>query len=164
MDHSQAIEIFKEIQARPYDLSLEAGESCNNCYFKGIELLQKLGELGYAVRGRGGVTYWDENIFGKEITDLIPTDFMITHFFMEIYLDNEWRILDPSYQTTLEKYGLTTGSWQNGKSCFPLTKIFTQEEFHDYLKIWRNQEYQNDFFKRGRPAWEALNVWFAERA
>lgn len=163
MDHSQAIKIFEEIQARPYNLSLEAGEPCNNCYFKGVELLQELGELGYTVRGRGGVTYWDENVFGKEIINLLPDNFIITHFYMEICLDNKWRILDPSYQPSLEKYGLTVGSWENGKSCFPLTKFFTQEEFHEYLKEWRDKDYQNDFFERGRPVWEALNKWFVDK-
>lgn len=164
MDHAQAIKIFEEIQERPYGLSLEPEESCNNCYFKGVELLQRLGELGYTVRGRGGATYWDENVFGKEIVDLIPNDFMITHFYMEIYLDDKWRIIDPSFQPSLAQYGLTIGSWENGQSCFPLTKAFTQEEFHNYLEEWRDQDYQKDFFKRGRPAWEAINKWFEGKA
>jgi len=163
MDHSKAISIFKEIQSRPYSLSLDAGEVSNNCYFKGIELLKRLGELGYAVRGRGGETFWDENIFGREITDLIPDDFLITHFYIEIYLDTEWRILDPSYQPSLEKYGLTIGSWENGESCFPLTKIYSQDDFLAYQNEWYDKSYQHDFFERGRPAWEALNAWFAEK-
>jgi len=163
MDHSKAIAIFEEIQGRPYDLSLNAGDSCNNCYFKGIELLKKLGELGelgYAVRGRGGETFWDEKIFGADITNLIPDDFLITHFFVEIFLNNEWRIIDPSYQPSLAQYGLTIGSWENGASCFPLTKIYSQEDFLAYQDEWYDKKYQNDFFERGRPAWEALNVWF----
>ncbi len=161
MDHSKAITIFEEIQARPYSLSLKSGNPCNNCYYKGVELLQKLGEIGYTVRGRGGVTYWDEAIFGKEILSLFPDDLMTTHFYTEIFLNDKWRIIDPSFQPSLEQYGLTIGSWENGKSCFPLTKIFTQEELHEYLKDWLDTDYQNDFFERGRPAWVALNQWFA---
>ncbi len=163
MDHALAREIFLEIQARPYGLSLSSGEPCNNCYFKGIELLQKLGVLGYTVRGCGGEIYWDEEIFSKEITSLLPDDFLITHFFTEIFIDNEWRILDPSFQPSLEKYGLTVGSWENGTSCFPLTKIYTQEEFLAYQKMWFDPNYQKDFFERGGPCWEALNNWFSDK-
>ncbi len=163
MDHSLAEEIFLEIQARPYSLSLKEGEPCNNCYFKGIELLQKLGILGYTVRGRGAETYWDEKVFSKKITSLLPDDFLITHFYVEIYLDNEWRILDPSFQPSLEKYGLVIGSWENGKNCFPLTKIYSQEEFLAYQKEWFNEVYQKDFFERGKPCWEALNKWFSDK-
>ncbi|MEM9470032.1 MAG: hypothetical protein AAF988_07695 [Pseudomonadota bacterium] len=115
------------------------------------------------MRGRGAETYWEPNIFGDEITSLIPDDFLITHFYVEILLENEWRILDPSFQLSLEKEGLTIGSWDNGKSCFPLTKIYTQEEFHAYQKEWFNKEYQDDFFERGRDAWIALNKWFNEQ-
>lgn len=161
MDHSKAIKIFQAIQARPYNLSLEPGSPCNNCYFKGIELLKRLGEIGYSVRGRGGATYWDKAIFGDEIISLIPDDFLITHFFIEIFLEEEWRILDPSFQTSLGEYGLPIGSWDNGLSCFPLTKIYSQEEFISYQEEWYAENYQSDFFDRGKPAWQALNQWFA---
>ena len=160
MDHSQAIEIFEEIQARPFNVSLVSGEPSNNCYFKGIELLQRLGEMGYAVRGRCGESYWDGSIFGKEIIDLIPENLMTTHFYVEIYLDDSWHILDTSFQPSLEKYGLTIGAWENGKSCFPITQLYTQEEYQEYRKDWFDEAYQKAFFERGLPLWKALNEWF----
>jgi hypothetical protein len=163
MDHSEAISVFEDIQARPFNVSLVSGEPSNNCYFKGIELLQRLGEMGYAVRGRCGESYWDEKIFGKEITNLIPEDLMTTHFYTEIYLNDKWNILDPSVQPSLEKYGFTIGSWENGKSCFPITKLYTQSEYQKYRKEWFNDDYQKDFFDRGLPLRKALNEWFASR-
>ena len=163
MDHSEAIAVFQEIQARPFNLSLISGEPSNNCYFKGMELLQRLGEMGYAVRGRCGETYWNEDIFGAEITNVIPENLMTTHFYVELYLNDEWRILDTSFQPSLEKYGLQVGAWENGKSCFPITKLYSQSEYQIYRKKWFDKEYQKDFFERGLPLRNALHKWFSER-
>ena len=127
-------------------------------------MLQRLGEMGYAVRGRCGESYWDEDIFGKEIIELIPEGLMTTHFYTKIYLDDEWHILDPSFQPSLSKHGLTIGSWKNGKSCFPITKLYTQSEYQEYRKDWFNEAYQKDFFERGLPLWKALHEWFLERS
>ena len=165
MDHSQAIKIFKEIQARPYNcLADTPDQSCNNCFYKGTELIQRLAVLGYTVRGRCAETTWFEGHIPKEIQDLLPQDLLCTHFYPEIFQEGEWRIIDPSFQPSLEKYGFTIGSWENGKSCFTLTKIYSQEEAIDYQKSWLNPEYQKDFFDRGGACWNALNKWFTEIA
>lgn len=164
MNHDWAKEVFLDIQARPYTLSTQAGEESNNCYFKGIELLQRLGIMGYTVRGRVGETYWDPAVFSKEIVDLMPPDILTTHFYTEILLDNSWRILDPSFQPSLVKYGLTIGSWDGGECCFPITKLYFHAESIQYQKQWFDHDYQKDFFDRGGPCWRALNEWFLKAA
>jgi hypothetical protein len=165
MDHSLAKDIFLEIQARPYTCLPESTEeTCNNCFCKGRELIQRLAILGYTVRGRVAETTWNTDTIPKEISDLLPNDILVTHFFAEIYQDGEWRIIDPSFQPSLEKHGLTIGAWNNGKSCFPLIKIYTQEESIAYQKMWFDPEYQKDFFERGGACWNALNKWFSEIA
>ena len=165
MDHSRAKEVFLEIQSRPYSMSLQSRQPSNNCYYKGIELLQRLGVLGYAVRGRVGETYWDPKIVPAEILDLLPADILVTHFFVEALVEGQWRIVDPSFQPALSKYGFTTGSWDGAAvSCFPITKLYSQEESLAYQKIWGSPEYQNDFFTRAGPCWQALDVWFTKLA
>ncbi|MCB1537807.1 MAG: hypothetical protein H6865_00315 [Rhodospirillales bacterium] len=160
MDHARGKEIFAQIQARPYSLSTVPGVPSDNCYFKGVELLQRLGVLGYAVRGRVGETYWDDRIFPPEIVALLPADILTTHFFVEALIDGAWRALDPSFQPGLAKYGLTIGSWDNGLVCFPVTRLYTQEESIAYQQKWFDPEYQKDFFERGGACWRALDVWF----
>lgn len=160
MDHTIAKQIFTEIQARPYGLSFKPNQSSNNCYFKGIELLQRLGGLGYTVRGRVGETYWDKTIVPAEIIDLLPPDIKVTHFFTEALIDDEWRVLDPSFQPSLAKYGFTIGSFENGKHCFPITRLYTQEESIAYQQEWFNPEYQRNFFDNGGACWKALDAWF----
>lgn len=165
MDHSRAKEIFAEIQARPYTLSLKPGEPSNNCYFKGIELLQRLAILGYAVRGRVGEIFWDPNIIPPDVYRYWPGDILVTHFYPEVMVEGEWRIVDPSLQPSLSKYGFTIGQWEKGgASCFPITKLYTQEESLAYQQTWFSQAHQKDFFERGGPFWHALNDWFIKIA
>lgn len=160
IDDTRAITLFKEIQSRPYSLSAQPGEPSNNCYFKGIELLQKLGIMGYTVRGRVGETYWNPAIFGEAITQLLPADILTTHFYCEIYQNGQWRIIDPSFQPSLAPSGLTIGSWDGGESCFPITKLYTQAESLAYQEQWFDSAYQDDFFTRGGACWAALSQWF----
>jgi len=89
MNHARAIKLFTSIQARPYSLSPAPDVPSNNCYFKGIELLQKLGIMGYTVRGQVGETYWDDRIIPKEIVSLIPDNILTTHFFTEVLIDDK---------------------------------------------------------------------------
>lgn len=164
VDDTRAKMLFEEIQSRPYSLSTEAGQVSNNCFFKGIELLQQLGIMGYTVRGRVGETFWDAKIFGDDMIALLPDDLLTTHFYCEIYQNDQWRILDPSFQPSLAQYGLTIGSWHNGVSCFPITKLYDQAQALAYQQEWFDPAYQADFFARGGALWRALQQWFADRA
>lgn len=117
------------------------------------------------MRGRVAETYWDRNIVPPAIVDLLPDDILVTHFFTEVFIDGEWSVADPSIQPSLAKYGFTIGSFgKGGQSCFPITKLYTQEESLEYQKMWFDPAYQADFFSRGGPCWRALNVWFAKVA
>lgn len=160
MDHTLGIQIFEEIQARPYRIATSPEQVADNCYFKGIELLQRLGILGYTVRGRVGETYWDPQIAPAKIIELLPNEILVTHFFVEVLIDNEWRIIDPSFQKDLASYGFTIGSWDNGEHCFPITKLYTQEESIAYQQEWFNSESQKSFFLDGGECWKALDAWF----
>lgn len=160
MNHSRAEKLFKEIQARPYRLGIKPEDERQDCFFKNIELLQNLGRMGYAVRGRVGETYWDPQIVPQEIVNLLPKDLLVTHFFVEVCVDDAWRVVDPSFQPSLAQYGFTIGAWEGGQPCFPITKLYSQEESLAYQDMWFSEGYQKDFFERGGPCWQALDAWF----
>lgn len=165
MDHRQAVKIFEELQARPYGLCLAPGVPANNCVFKSMELIQRLGMLGYTVRGRIGDSYWDKNLIPAEIIDLLPTDMPCTHFYTEVMVDGEWTIADTSLQPSMAQYGFTIGSFgKGGRSCFPITKLYTQEEAMAYMDSWADPKYAEDCFAQCGAGWNAINEWFAERA
>ncbi len=164
MDHSRAIAIFKEVQARPYGLCLAPGVPANNCVFKSMELIERLGMLGYAVRGRIGDTYWDKKLIPAEIVDLLPANMPCTHFYPEVMIDGEWTIADASLQPSMAKYGFTIGSFGGGgQSCFPITKLYTQEEAITFMNKWDDPGYTNNIFSQCGAGWNAINNWFAER-
>ena len=79
---------------------------------------------------------------------------------MEIKIDGKWRFLDPSYQLDLEKYNFPIGSWDNGVSCFAITKLMSQEESIAYQELWSPEEKGRNFFENCHEFHSALNDWF----
>jgi hypothetical protein len=161
MSHLPAKNIFEEIRNRPYAWSTSLGEPANNCYFKGIELLQRLGVLGYAVRGRVGETYLDEKI-PFEIRNLYPIQFLLTHFWVEVQIEGKWIILDSSYDPPLARSGFVVNEWDSGRTCFDITKTYTQEEAIRCQAEWSDFEYCKSYFESIAPCASALNSWLSE--
>jgi hypothetical protein len=163
VDHRAALSVFADIQRRPYRVSTQLGVPADNCYFKGIELLQQLGILGYAVRGRVCETIWDPAIFPAEIIALHPKDMLSTHFFVEVELDGQWRIADPSFQPALAKHGFPIGRFDGTPApCFPVTKLYTQEESIAYQLLWAQPDYGRRYFDRAGPFLTQLNAWLSK--
>ena len=164
MDHSSAISVFNEIQSRPFRVSHNPDKVSQNCLVKGLDLIKSLGLMGYTVRGRIGESYWDPAIYPKEILHLLPNSILTTHFYVEIFLNDKWRKLDTSFQPTLGKCGLPIGSWENDIVCFPITKLYTQEESLAYQAKWTDKAYLKNFFDQGKDFWIALDKWFENKA
>lgn len=163
MDHAAARALFADIQQRPYRVSTQAGVPADNCFFKGMELLQKLAVLGYTVRGRIGETYWDTGLFPADIVALAPQDIVCTHFYPEIMGDDgQWRIADPSFQPALAQHGFTIGSFDGTPtSCFPITRLYSQEESIAYQLQWQDERLVADYFERSKTFLTRLNDWLA---
>lgn len=159
MEHQAARAIFNEIRNRPYAWSSQMGTSSNNCYFKGIELLQRLAIFGYAVRGRVGETYLDTTI-PEEIRVLYPGEFQLTHFWVEVLLEGVWHILDTSYDPGLKRGGVEITDWDSNRTCFEITKTYTQEELIASQAVWSDPEYAQSYFKAVGPFVTALNNWY----
>lgn len=161
MNHDLARRAFEEIRNRPYAWSSELGVSAHNCYFKGSELLQRLGILGYAVRGRVGETRL-ENYIPERIHKLYPKEFLLTHFYVEVDIDGIWKILDPSYDPPLCKHGFIVNNWDSNKSCFEIIRLYTQREQIDYQKEWNDPLYSRKYFEAIKPCAIALNEYLEE--
>lgn len=160
MKHRKARQIFEEIQGRPYRVAVAPDIVANNCYYKGQELLQRLALLGYAVRGRVCETFWDPQVFPQDIVDLHPDDILSTHFYVEVLVDDEWRIIDPSFQPALAQYGFTIGSWEGTPTpCFPAVKIYSDVEMAQYQRLWRSPGYMENYFQRCQDFLSRMNAW-----
>lgn len=163
MNHDYAKQIFEEIRARPYGVGYRVGEISDNCYYKGLDLLQRLGAMGYTVRGRIGEIDWRETPMPEEVLALIPVGMDSTHFYVEVLLGEEWRILDTSFQPRLAKYGFTIGGWDEGVSCFRITKLYSLEENVAYHAKWEDPVLLAAEFESAGPFLKAVNEWFGAR-
>lgn len=161
MNHTAAKAIFDEIRARPYAVSQTPGVRAENCYFKGTELLQRLGALGYSVRGSVCDTYWDSKLFPADLLTLEPKDFKTTHFYCEAELDGVWTPLDPSFDPALAAHGFTVSEFGDGKLCFPATRHFTQEENIAYQAVWSDPDYTRRYFTASAAFLAGINQFFA---
>lgn len=160
MNHDAARAIFNEIRDRPYGVSSAQGVAYNNCYYKGIELLQRLGILGYTVRGQIGIAYWNPALFPADVLALMPADFPGTHFWCEVTLDGTWVPLDPSFDPPLARTGLPVREFGDGKLCFEITKTFTQDENITYKKEWADPQRVAAYYASSTPFLAALNAFF----
>lgn len=160
MKHEVAKRIFEEIRNRPYAWSTQLGVPANNCYFKGIELLQRLGILGYAVRGRVGNTYLDQKV-PEEIRMLYPKDpkYGLTHFWIEAEIDGYWRVLDPSYDPALGRVGFRFNEWGSGETCFDITEEYSPERTIEYQELWNQPDYGVAYFDAVSECAIAMNRW-----
>lgn len=125
--------------------------------------MTRLTILGYTVRRRVCETYWNPALFPPEIINLCPEELLNTHCFVEVLIDNHWKVLDPSFQPELAVYGLPVCDWENSTLCFPVIRLYDLEETNSYQALWRNESYKEKVFYMAREFWAALDQWFAEK-
>lgn len=160
MSHSAAKAAFDAIRARPYGVPSAPDMHAENCYYKGLDLLQRLSALGYSVRECFGETYWDAQLLPKEIIALESPDFQVTHFWCEVMLDGAWVALDPSYDPPLAKYGFTVTEFGDGQLCFDITRRYTPEDVAQKKDMWVDPDYVRRYFAANEAFLKALNAFF----
>ena len=157
---SMARKVFEDIRDQPYRVSEFIDDQAANCALKGKQLLERLGSLGYAVRGRVAEMQWENTLLPKEIVSLYPADLLATHFFIEVEEDGAWRCLDPSWDRGLEIAGFPIATW-DGKNCpgFTLGKVYEFEEQAKYLNLCNDSSYASEYFVKARVFLQATNAW-----
>lgn len=158
--HTAAHAIFNEIRARPYAVMQYANTRAENCYFKGTELLQRLGARGFTVRGQVGETYWDPALFPPDVLALASHDFKDAHFWCEVQLDGAWVKLDLSFDPGLARAGFVVSEFGDGELCFPITRTYTHQENVTYHTQWHDPAYAAAYFAANGPFLAALNAFF----
>lgn len=162
MSDEAARAIFLEIRERPYRVMQSLDDvDAPNCYIKNRELLQRLGVLGYTVRGRVAPFHWEDIKVPADVWALYPGDLNDTHFYVEILQDGQWRALDSSFDSALEKHGFDVCSWENGKICFPITRVFSDEEQIAYVEKWFKADLALNYFARAGVFLKHVNAWLA---
>ncbi|MEO1004151.1 MAG: hypothetical protein AAFX65_13705 [Cyanobacteria bacterium J06638_7] len=159
MSHQVAKRVFREVRDRPYAWALSPGSHTNNCYVKGVELLQRLGMLGYTVRGRVGENSFDRRL-PERIRRLHPGEFLLTHFWVEVLLDEQWLILDASYDSALSHAGFPVREWGDNAPCFNINRVYTQPEAISHQMKWSDEVFLRRYYAAIAAFAHALNHWY----
>lgn len=107
------IEIFNQVRDIPYRIPLSLdeteGEYGGSCLYK-VELLKKLLETeGLECRYRIGIFLWSQLNLPEEIMKAEHND-RGEHVWLEVCINNQWIILDPSWDIGLVKI-FSINSW-----------------------------------------------------
>lgn len=160
-----AKQIFEEIRDRPYRGAIYP-EKAWNCYHKGTELLGKLAILGFPVRARIVEIDWQDTPVPKNILALIPEGSYETHFHVEIFMDDEWKLLDPSWNKSFaKKFNLPYSKFgADNESCFKIINVLDeQKQAYHYTSHWLHQRDTNtEYFYAYKKFIVALNKWLEE--
>ena len=100
---SQAEDIFKKIRDIPYQIPLKTKEPDYCCSGKHIALKKSLEKLGYQVRYRVCSFRWSDLHLPEKLTG-IPHENNSTHVYLEVYIDNKWKIVDATWDKGLSSF------------------------------------------------------------
>jgi hypothetical protein len=166
MNHAYLEKIYNELCEEPYLISTELGVEAPNCYFKGLKFLKAATELGYMARGCVADITWDVPAVPENIRNLISKDVQERHFYIEIIIDGEKRILDPSIDSKTAEFAFRQVPFEGDqRTCFDLGYQYSDVE---QIKLFENMNENNsmqEYFEKMNPFLTAFNDWIAsERA
>ena len=153
------ISLFNLIRDIPYKIPLKWGEEDNCCSGKHEKLFNLLSKRNYKVRYRVCIFLWSELNIPPEL-EKISHDDDCTHTYLEIYLDNSWKVLDATWDAGLKNL-FHINEW-DGKSNTEIAvkpiKIFIPEES---LRIVKNQDENliTQDLKINGEFYKAFNEW-----
>lgn len=161
MRHERARQIFEEIRNEPYRVSTAPDIEVPNCYFKGIRLIKELEQIGYAVRGKVAEMDWRVSPLPQEIIDLRPNDYQEEqHFYVEVEIDGEWRVIDPSIDPASAALGFRMVEFEGDpQTCFHLTREFSQEEQIAIFEKMARPAFIEAHFQKNEAFLTAVNAW-----
>jgi hypothetical protein len=148
------IEEFNKERDIPYRIPLSATEADNCCSGKTRRLKHILENSGYPTRYRVCKFKWSQLDLPTELTD-IPHEDDCTHAYLEVLLDNEWVILDPTWDTKL-KHMFNFNEWDgrsNTEIAVESLETYSPEESlqimedEDTTEIERDLTINGEFYK-----------------
>lgn len=160
---NKAKQIFEEIRDRPYSTRPDKDGKMQHCYTKNTELLSKLADFGHGVRGRLGDMNWHDLGLSQSLIDMYPQDIQPTHYYCEIFKDNEWHILDVSWDPLLKSVGAVSEWDKKNTPGFKIIKLYTIEEQTNFYDYWSDTARCEDYLLRARSFLDAFDDWVIEQ-
>lgn len=150
---------FNSIRDIAYKIPLKWGEEDNCCSGKHEKLFNLLTKQGSKVRYRVCVFYWNDLNLPLELKK-ISHDNDCTHAYLEIYLNNSWKILDATWDNGLRNL-FHVNEW-DGKSSTEIAvkpiKIFTPQKSLEIVNNQNEEVMKKDLEINGK-FYKAFNEW-----
>ncbi len=155
----QLIESFNQIRDLPYSIPLSFEGEDNCCNGKSKRFFQMLKDTGYKVRYRVCSYLWEELPLPKEILN-IPHDPNPAHVYLEVFIDNKWINLDPTWDPGLKNI-LPVNTW-DGRSDTRIAvnpiKLFSLKESARIMSDQPKELIEEDLAKN-KEFYKAFNEW-----
>lgn len=152
--------LFESERDIPYRIALSQNERNDSCAGKNLRLKEALLKAGLDVRYRICYFNWSTLDLPKHLQDQIGKD-EGTHLYLEVKLENEWEIVDVSWDKRLSSV-LPVNEWgQKMEIAVTPTKIMSPEEGEEYLSSLTDEDASKDLEING-TFYQALNTWLEE--
>lgn len=150
-------EIFLSVRNIPYRIPLELSEKNVSCVGKHFLIKDALEKLGYEVRWAECTFSWGSLPVPPEIL-AIPHTEPGYHVWLEVKIDNNWQILDATWDASLGEV-LPINTWEqfgNMKPAVPVIEMIA----YDQINVTREppEDYALELGIE-RPFLKAINHW-----
>lgn len=156
-------EAFKNIRDIPYRIPLALRDKDSCCNGKHKLLRNSLEKLGYEVRYRICTFLWSSMDLPAKLS-AIPHNDNSTHVWLEILINNEWIIVDATWDCGIKK-NFHINEWDGTTNTVPAVKpveIFSPEKSAEIMTGQNDEEILKDLKINGE-FYRAFNEWLEEK-
>ncbi len=157
------IRIFEDVRDIRYHIPLTPYQKDNTCSGKSEMLAAKFKILGYKARYRVCMFLWKDLDLPKNV-EKFPHDERCTHVYVEIYLKNKWRTVDPTWDSGLGSiFHINTwdGKGDTGIAVKPI-RTFSPKKSTELLDSQKSKEFIEKDLKENGAFYKAFNLWISK--
>jgi len=156
------ISIFNQIRDIPYKIPVSLKEEDFCCSGKHKKLKNILEEKGYKVRYCVCSFSWVSMNLPQEVLK-IPHEYLSTHVYLEVFIDNKWLIMDATWDSKLKSF-FHVNDWNNKDNSqiavIPI-ETFTHEKSLSIMENQDEKEILSDLKINGE-FYKNFNNWLEE--
>lgn len=154
-------QVFFEIRDIPYSIPLHFAEEDHCCTGKNRKMLATLLQHNYDARWRVCSFKWSDFSLPSFVTSE-PHDDNSTHAYLEVRLNNEWKVVDATWDSgVVDKFLINTWDGRSSTNiAVPYVKIYSPEESASIMADETRETFEEDIRTNGK-FYEALNDWLA---
>jgi len=154
---------FESIRDIPYEIPLTPDAPDRCCSGKAKLLLSLFDDVGYEARVRMCEFRWSDVSLPVSVSE-IPHDDLCSHVFVEVRIDGDWKVVDPTWDRGLSSV-FPTVTWDGLSStrvAVPATTFLSAEESQKRFDAEMSEEVITADLVKNGDFYRVLNAWLAE--